>query len=143
MLIIQHSSFDMISLESKDRIRNIIDKSTSGTQPSLPGLVYCAVNANGDEFFKYASGHRGSGVEEPMTLDSVFWLASFTKVLTGIACMQLVEQSKIGLDSTDDVEKYAPELRQVQVLAQGHDGSLHLTPKDRGITLRMLLNHTG
>jgi CubicO group peptidase (beta-lactamase class C family) len=43
-----------------------------------------------------------------MTMDSVFWIASCTKMITGIACMQLVEQGKLSLDDGDQVEKIAP-----------------------------------
>lgn len=74
-----------------------------------------------------------------MTLDSIFWIASCTKMITGIACMQLVEQGVLNLDDSDQVEKICPELKDVKVLQD--DGTL--VEKRRGITLRMLLNHTG
>jgi CubicO group peptidase (beta-lactamase class C family) len=53
--------------------------------------------------------------------------------------MQLVEQGKLALDSLNEIEHYCPELRDVKVIQD--DGSL--TEKKRGITLRMLLTHTG
>jgi CubicO group peptidase (beta-lactamase class C family) len=53
--------------------------------------------------------------------------------------MQLVEQGLLNLDDSDQVEKICPELKEVKVLQD--DGSL--VEKRRGITLRMLLNHTG
>jgi CubicO group peptidase (beta-lactamase class C family) len=71
--------------------------------------------------------------------NDIFWLASCTKLVTAIACMQLVEQGKLNLDNLDEIEHYCPELRDVKVIED--DGSL--TEKKRGITLRMLLTHTG
>jgi len=74
-----------------------------------------------------------------MTLDSIFWIASCTKMLVGIACMQLVEKGALSLDDSAQVERLCPELKQVKVLQE--DGTL--VEKKRGITLRMLLSHTG
>jgi len=51
--------------------------------------------------------------------------------------MQLVEQGKLSLDDSGQVEKLAPELKAVQVFENGQ-----LVPKKRAITLRMLLSHT-
>ncbi|KAI9043606.1 serine hydrolase domain-containing protein [Aspergillus affinis] len=77
-----------------------------------------------------------------MSLDTVFWMASCTKLITSIACMQMVEQSKLDLDNVEQIESLAPELKAVQVLERDSDGGFRLVPKERGITLRMLLNHT-
>lgn len=62
-------------------------------------------------------------------------MASFTKLVTAIACVQLFEQGKLALDDADQVETLCPELRDVKYLAD--DGTL----KDKvgRITLRMLL----
>ncbi|GAB7356931.1 hypothetical protein MBLNU459_g7777t2 [Dothideomycetes sp. NU459] len=73
-----------------------------------------------------------------MTLDNIFWIASCTKMLVGVACMQLVEQGKLALDDAAQVEKLAPELKTVRVLER--NGTL--IDKKNGITLRMLLTHT-
>lgn len=71
--------------------------------------------------------------------DNIYWLASCTKLVTGIACMQLVEEGKLRLDDSSQVEEICPELAMVKVLQD--DGSL--VDKERSITLRMLLTHTG
>jgi len=59
-------------------------------------------------------------------------------MITGIACMQLVEQGKLSLDDAAQTEKLCPELKDLQVLQP--DGKL--VAKKGGITLRMLLSHT-
>jgi CubicO group peptidase (beta-lactamase class C family) len=102
-------------------------------------VVGIAVGRDGKELFAHAAGKRGFGSEEPMTLDSIFWIASCTKMITGIACMQLVEQGKLSLDDAAQTEKLCPELKDLQVLQP--DGKL--VAKEGGITLRMLLTHTG
>ena len=53
--------------------------------------------------------------------------------------MQLVEQGKMILDDVGFVVNICPELKNVKVLKD--DGTLE--DKKRGITLRMLLTHTG
>jgi CubicO group peptidase (beta-lactamase class C family) len=73
-----------------------------------------------------------------MTLDTVFWIASCTKMLVGIACMQLVEKNILNLDDKEQIESLCPELRDLGVLKE--DGTLE--EKKNPITLRMLLTHT-
>lgn len=57
--------------------------------------------------------------------------------------MQLVEQGKLSLDDAQQVETIAPELRDVKVLEGDLKSGFRLVEKQRKITLRMLLNHTG
>ena len=75
---------------------------------------------------------------EPMTLDSVFRIASMTKAITGTAAMQLVEKGIIGLEQP--MGDVLPVIKNVQVL-EGFDGDG--TPRLRDpktpITLRHLL----
>lgn len=88
-------------------LKSQIDALTS--DPSgAPGVVFAAVNKNGEVIFEHASGKTGAGRSEDMSLDSVFWIASCTKMITGIAAMQLVEQGKLALDDVELVEKLAP-----------------------------------
>ena len=119
-----------------------IDSRTDGVSPQIPGLVYCAVNRAGNTIFSHASGKTSLDGNSPMTMDTIFWLASCTKLVTSIACMQLVERGTLELDNSAQLESLAPELRDVQVLERTADGKFHLVPKQRSITLRMLLNHT-
>ncbi|KAL4906345.1 hypothetical protein BDW74DRAFT_177359 [Aspergillus multicolor] len=123
--------------------RTAIYQRTSGPSPEIPGLVYCAVNKQGESIFNHASGNTALGGTAPMTLDTTFWLASCTKLITAIAAMQLVERGKLALDDSDQLELFAPELRDVQVLERTSAGGFQLVPKERRITLRMLLTHTG
>ncbi|KAK4228285.1 acyltransferase LovD [Podospora fimiseda] len=78
----------------------------------------------------------------PMTLDTVFTLASMTKLLTGIAILQLVERGKITLET--DVAEILPELSSQPILT-GFDtetGEPILTKRKNSILLRHLLSHS-
>lgn len=120
-------------------LNQTVESSCADPRKDIPGVAVVVVNKNGEEIFAHAAGKRGVGSDEPMTLDNIFWIASCTKMIAGIACMQLVERGVLALDDSDMVEKLCPELRDVKVLES--DGKL--VEKKRSITLRMLLSHTG
>ena len=110
----------------------------------IPGCVAVVVDKDGKTLFSHASGKKGIDIKAPMTLDTVFWIASCTKMIAGIAAIQLVEQGRLALDDADLVERYCPELKTVRIL-KGIDenGKAETVAKKNRITLRMLLNHTG
>lgn len=96
-----------VSSQAVGALKERIDNVTAEVD-GIPGVVYCAVNKDGDLLFEHASGKVGVGQERDVDMDTVFWIASCTKMITGIACMQLVEQGKLELDSVELVEKLAP-----------------------------------
>lgn len=123
-------------------IRNLkasVGNACADPKSDIPGASVVVVGRDGKELFAHSSGKRGVNSSENMTLDNVFWIASCTKMIAGIACMQLVEQRKLILDDGDQIEKLLPELKDVKVLQK--DGKL--VEKNKKITLRMLLTHTG
>ena len=133
------SSPMVLSSESVNNITSALNAACNDEDKGLPGVVAVAVGKDGKELFAHAAGKRGFGSEEPMTLDNIFWIASCTKMITGVACMQLVEQGKLSLDDADQVASLCPEIKNLSVLQA--DGKL--VPAKRGVTLRMLLSHTG
>src|SRR5947209_3474640 len=74
----------------------------------IPGAVL-VVGHNGQVVYRKAYGSRAlEPKREPMTLDTVFDIASLTKVVaTTTAIMQMVEQGKVR--PNDAVAKYLPE----------------------------------
>jgi methyl acetate hydrolase len=106
----------------------------------IPGVVAMAATAT-DVIYQGAFGKRDLGKEQPMTPDSVFWIASMTKAVTAAAAMQLVEQGKLSLD--EPIGKVLPDLANQQVL-EGFDadGAPKLRPAKSPITLRQLMTHT-
>ncbi|CAG8288651.1 unnamed protein product [Penicillium nalgiovense] len=121
-----------------EALKNRIDSACSDLDDGIPGVAVAVVGKDGKLMFSHAGGQRGHGSPEPMSADNVFWIASCTKLITGIACMQLVEQGRVSLDDAKEIEQICPELKDVKVLQE--DGKL--VDKKRGITLRMLLSHT-
>jgi methyl acetate hydrolase len=105
----------------------------------VPGVVAMAATREGP-VYQGAFGKRALPSGAPMTLDTVFWIASMTKAITSTAAMQLVERGKLALDGPI---REVPELAGAQVL-EGFDaaGEPKLRPARRDITLRHLLTHT-
>ena len=106
----------------------------------VAGVVALAAGDSG-VIYEGAFGTREIGKAQDMTLDTVFWIASMTKLATSIAAMQLVEQGKLALD--EPLGSHMPELAAPQVL-EGFDvaGEPKLRPARRPLTLRHLLTHT-
>jgi len=106
----------------------------------VPGVVALAGDDTG-LIYQGTFGMREVGGAQPMTLDTVFWIASMTKAATSVAAMQLVEQGRLDLDQP--LGERLPELASPQVL-DGFDetGVPLLRPARRPITLRHLLTHT-
>jgi uncharacterized protein YbbC (DUF1343 family)/CubicO group peptidase (beta-lactamase class C family) len=92
---------------------------------NIPGAVLL-VGHDGKVIYRKAYGHRSlEPKRELMTLDTIFDLASLTKVVaTTTAVMQLMEQGKVRMN--DPVAKYIPEFAQ-----NGKED----------ITIRQLLTH--
>ena len=127
-----------LNAQATSHLRDIVDKACEDQKSGIPGTTVVVVGKDGNELFAHSAGKRGNGSEENMTLDNIFWIASCTKMLAGVACMQLVEQGILKLDDEAQIEDLCPELKTLKVLRP--DGSFE--EKKRAITLRMLLTHT-
>lgn len=91
----------------------------------IPGAVVLVARHGRIGYLKAFGNRAVTGQPEPMTLDTIFDLASLTKVLAATpAIMTLVEQGKIRLD--DKVKRYLP---------------LFTGGGKENITLRELLTH--
>lgn len=106
----------------------------------IPGVVAMAGTSR-EVIYQGAFGKRDLSKDQPMTTDSVFWIASMTKAVTSAAAMQLVEQGKLSLD--EPIGKLLPDLANPQVLEGfGSDGAPKLRAAKGPITLRQLMTHT-
>ena len=105
----------------------------------VPNVVAVAADRNG-LIYSGAVGPRKVGEPGDVGLDTVFWIASMTKMVTTTAALQLREQGKLDFDAP--VAKYLPEWDKLQVL-DGFDGD---TPRQRAprttATVAHLLTHT-
>ncbi|CAN5778422.1 serine hydrolase domain-containing protein [soil metagenome] len=94
----------------------------------LPGTAVAIVH---DQDLIYARGFGQADVEAgtPVTPDSIFRIASHSKLFTAISIMQLRDEGKLGLD--DPIEQHLPWFN----IENRH-------PDSRPITVRHLLTHT-
>ncbi|WGF87554.1 serine hydrolase domain-containing protein [Marinivivus vitaminiproducens] len=106
----------------------------------IPGVVAAVTDRDGT-LYESVFGERGLGGGVPMSMDTVFYLASMTKPITATCAMQLVEQGKLELDAP--ISRYVPDARKLQVL-DGWDeqGKPRLRAPRREVTLRDLNTHT-
>ncbi|MGY3694100.1 methyl acetate hydrolase [Bradyrhizobium sp. USDA 3240] len=125
-------------MQSKAQIDQVLRQKSEAKE--IPGVVAIAATGK-DVIYEGAFGKRDLSKSDPMTADSVFWIASMTKAVTSAGAMQLVEQGKLSLD--EPIGKLLPDLAAVQVL-DGFDakGEPKLRPAKKPITLRQLMTHT-
>src|SRR3984893_2927686 len=95
-------------------------------QGAVHGVI-AAATTDKDMIFDGAAGG--------LKTNSVIWIASMTKAITGAAAMQLVERGKLSLDAP--AADIVPEIADKQVLLSiGADGTVKTRPPMRPITLR-------
>jgi methyl acetate hydrolase len=126
---------DMPTIASIDKLFTQATESKA-----MPGIVAVAATGKGI-VYEGAFGKRELGKDAPMTVDSVVWIASMTKAITGTAAMQLVERGKLSLDRP--AGEVVTALSSAKVL-EGFDaaGQPRLRAPRRPITLRHLMTHT-
>lgn len=113
---------------------------TVGRAGGAPGVVAMATDRSAN-LYEGAAGVRELGQAQAMTTDTVFFLASCTKALTGVALMQLVEEGRVALDQR--ARDFVPEIANIRVLEDfGADGEPRLRSPRSDITLNQLMLHT-
>ena len=107
----------------------------------VPGVVAMVTDRRGI-LYQGAFGVADAGSGRPMTVDTMFRIASMTKPVTSLAVMQLVEQGRLSLD--DPAEKYLPQLANLKVFEtfDSKTGAYTLRPAKRAPTVRHMLTHT-
>lgn len=104
----------MVNAKAQKACQESLDSVTSDPSTGIAGLVFVAVDKNGNQICACPSGMKGigSGGDKPMDMDTVFWIASCTKLLATIACMQAVEMGILKLDDAKQVHYLCPELNE-------------------------------
>jgi len=87
-----------------------------------------------------AVGFADLAAQKLMSIESMFWIASQSKPVTGAALMMVVDDGLVHLD--DPVEKYLPEFQGQMVVAEKDSGHVLLKKPAHPITVRNVLNHT-
>ncbi|ODR09101.1 hypothetical protein BHQ15_07390 [Mycolicibacillus koreensis] len=84
-------------------------------------------------------GHRDVAAGLPMTLDTVFRIASMTKPVTVAAAMRLVDAGRLALD--DPITRWIPEFTRMSVLADPTGPLEQVLPAHRPLTVEDLMTH--
>jgi len=78
----------------------------------IPGAVLAVVRHGKLAYFE-AFGFRDKAAGVPMTVDTIFNIASMTKPMTAVAALMLLEQGKLSID--DPLAKFFPKFADMQV----------------------------
>ncbi len=95
----------------------------------MAGVLTLVVDANG-VVHQHVSGFADLAAKRPLAADSIFWIASMSKPLTGVCVMMMVDEDKLKLD--DPISKHLPELRDLKTA----------TGDTVVITVQHLMTHT-
>ncbi|MFN8484640.1 MAG: serine hydrolase domain-containing protein [Anaerolineae bacterium] len=117
-----------------DLMRRYVDE---GKLAGLVGVIW----RSGAVAYAEAVGQRDIEAGTPMTLDTIFRIASMTKPITSVAVMMLYEEGRFQLN--DPISRYLPELGAMQVMVGGTPEAPLLEPTARPVTVHDLFTHTG
>jgi CubicO group peptidase (beta-lactamase class C family) len=95
----------------------------------IAGAVTMVVGKNAIRHLE-TSGYADLASKRPMTPDTLFWIASMTKPVTGVAILMLQDEGKLKI--TDPVAKYLPEFAALK----------SPSGKPANLTLTQILTHT-
>jgi CubicO group peptidase (beta-lactamase class C family) len=107
-------------------------------QHRIAGIV-ALVLRDGKPIYERALGWSDKDAKRPMTVDTIFRIASQTKALTSAAILSLMEDGR--LTPTMPVGRFITAFAKTTVAVKGTDG-LSTVPARRAITIADLLTHT-
>lgn len=114
-----------------------------GSDRLIAGCVVAGAGMKESEEYVQAFGTQTvSPTSAPLTPNAVMRMASCSKLLTTIACLQLVESGHLSLDSQSLLCRLLPEWSNPQILVSMNDSEPVLRPAKENMTLRQLLTHT-
>jgi CubicO group peptidase (beta-lactamase class C family) len=87
-----------------------------------------------------AVGYADLESKKPMRADTVFRIASMSKLVTSVAVMMLEDDGKLDVD--DPLEKYLPEFRGLKLITKREGDTITLATPPRQPTITDLMTHT-
>ncbi len=105
----------------------------------IPGAVV-AIAREGRLVYYKAMGFQDKQKAIPMRPDTIFQLASMTKVLTVVGALTLLEEARLPLNAP--LSSYYPQFASMQVGIVDSSGQIRLEPAKRPITIQDLMRHT-
>jgi len=131
-------SVGQAQLDSATEIDSYLERAVRTTK--IPGIVAIVVDRN-KVIYTGSFGYQNVGADIPMSLDTIFDIASMTKPISAAAIMILVEEGRLNLD--DRISKYFPKFSDIAVVSSiKGDGSYLLRKPTREITIRDLMSHS-
>jgi CubicO group peptidase (beta-lactamase class C family) len=125
------------STEGLKRIDAFFKREIENNQ--MPGAVL-AVAKNGKLVIYEAYGYRDKASKAPMTKDTIFELASMTKIMTAVGALTFYEEGILTLKSP--VSQWFPQFKDIKVGQVAADGTVTTTPAKQPITVQDLMRHT-
>ncbi len=129
------------------RLNAVIDPFIA--EGKVPGVV-ALILRDGKPVYEYAAGWADWDARRPMTIDTIFRVASHTKALTTVAALMLIEEGKLSPETP--VGRFIPSFNYARVaepiagapLIPGKPGkhATKLMRLERPITIHHLLTHT-
>ncbi|GAB1200110.1 hypothetical protein APSETT444_009477 [Aspergillus pseudonomiae] len=108
-----------------NKVDKILDQFTDPLTGSALRYTYDHSDGilTGNVLYRRAAGKANLDDERApaLQIDSLYWIASMTKLVTAVAVMQLVERGIVSLE--DDVRAIVPELRDIQILEDMRNGA--------------------
>jgi len=126
-------------LANSAAIDGYLEQAVSTTK--IPGIVALVVD-NESVLYSAAVGKQNVMAEIPMSMDTLFNIASMTKPVAATAIMMLIEEGKLDLD--EPISKYVPEFSGKAVIStfNDEDGTYTTHPAPQEITIRNLVSHS-
>jgi CubicO group peptidase (beta-lactamase class C family) len=125
------------STEGLKRIDEFFDREIK--QDRIPGAVV-GIARDGKLAYLKAFGYQDKDNGKPMQVDTIFGLASMTKIMTAVGVLSLTEQGRLPLFSP--LSNYFPEFASMKVAAKNAAGEIQYDPQKRPIRIQDLLRHT-
>jgi CubicO group peptidase (beta-lactamase class C family) len=124
---------------SPERLARIGDVLQQYVDESRIAGAVAFVLRDGQPVYVRAIGWSDKEADRPMSVDTIFRIASQTKAITSTAVLMLMEEGKLGL--TDPVSRFIPSFAKTTVAEPGSRGP-NVVPAARAVSIRDLLTHT-
>src|SRR4051812_10680724 len=118
---------DSIALADQPRWQRRLEEHLAGAK--APGAVLAI--QHGDTITTCASGIANLETGAPVTADTLFPIASITKVYTATLALQLADEDKLDLDAP--LRTYLPDFRVADERATGELTARHLLTHSSGL----------
>ena len=109
----------------------------SFVEGGLPGCA-CQITKDGETIYESYAGFSDVENKKPVTRDSIFRMASMSKLPLYVTCMMLYERGEFLL--SDPIHKYFPEWKNLKKFEKTPAGATKTVPVEGYMTIRDVLS---